>query len=48
MDKVLLAKNVSAKEVPKIQAAFKKLGATSIKKVKNADGTFNIEATFPD
>jgi len=46
MAKVLLAKNGPAEEVDEIIAAFEKLGATDIKKEEQADGSFNVEATF--
>jgi hypothetical protein len=48
VSKELLAKKVPADEVDEMEAAFKKLGATDIKKVKQPDGTFNLEGTFPD
>jgi hypothetical protein len=46
--KVVLAKHVPANEVDEMEAAFTALGATDIKKEKQADGTFNLEGTFPD
>jgi hypothetical protein len=44
----LLAKNVPADEIEDMKKAFEKLGATNIKATKNADGTFNLEGSFPD
>jgi hypothetical protein len=46
--KELLVKNVPADLVDRKVKAFSILGATNIKKVKNPDGTYNIEGTFPD
>jgi hypothetical protein len=48
MAKVLLAKNVPADEVDEMEATFKQLGATDIKREKQTDGTFNLEGTFAD
>jgi hypothetical protein len=48
MAKELLAKNVPADEIDDMVKAFSALGATNIKKIKNADGSFNLEGTFPD
>ena len=47
-DKELLAKNVPAEDIDEMVKSFEKLGATNIKKTKNADGTFNLEGSFPD
>jgi hypothetical protein len=46
--KVVLAKHVPANEVEEMEQAFEALGATDIKKEKQADGTFNLEGNFPD
>ncbi|MGH6709245.1 MAG: hypothetical protein ACREEK_09770 [Bradyrhizobium sp.] len=46
--KKVLAKRIPKDEVKDIEDAFEALGATDIKKVKQADGTFNLEGTFPD
>jgi hypothetical protein len=48
MAKQLLAKEVPADEVDELEKAFKALGATDIKKEKQADGTYNLEGNFPD
>jgi hypothetical protein len=48
MAKQLLAKEVPAEDVDEVEQAFQALGATDIKKEKQDDGTFNLEATFPD
>ena len=48
MAKQLLAKNIPADEVNDLEAAFRELGATNVTKVKNPDGTYNLEGTFAD
>jgi hypothetical protein len=46
--KQVLAKHVPKEEVEEMEKAFEALGATEIKKVKQTDGTYNLEGNFPD
>ena len=46
--KQLLAMNIPADEVDDMIDTFEKLGAKSIKKIENPDGTFNIEVEFEE
>lgn len=46
--KQILLKNIPADEIEEMIEAIEKLGATDITKKKNADGTFNLQGTFPD
>jgi len=48
MSKVVVLKNVPANKVKGMIAAAKKLLATDVKEVAQADGTTNLEVTFPN
>jgi hypothetical protein len=48
MAKQLLATEIPADEIDDVEATFKALGATDIKKEKQLDGTYNLEGNFPD
>jgi hypothetical protein len=47
MAQVLEIRDVPEEDVEESISDLKKLGATEVEKIKQADGTFTLRATFP-